>query len=225
MTNYNSSKIKSFVLGHGRITKGQSRAINELSPKWCIEPQKNPLNFKKIFKSKKPIVIDVGFGMGEELIDYAQKNTDKNILGIDIYKPGIGRALRQIEINNIKNIRIINADAVEILELMIDNNSISEFHIYFPDPWPKKKHNKRRLIKKNFAELVKKKLTKKGIIHCITDDRDYALQILDTLESTKQLLNTSSNFSSRSKNRKLTKFEKKAEEQMLKIYEIKFKKN
>ena len=88
-----------------------------------------------------------------------------------------------------------------------------------------KKHNKRRLIKKNFAELVKKKLSKKGIIHCITDDRDYAIQILEALKSTKQLFNTSSNFSSRSENRKLTKFEKKAEEQMLKIYEIKFKKN
>ena len=225
MSNFFNSNVKSFVLRSGRVTSAQKRALRDYSEFFCIPFSNKQLPLEKIFGNNNPIVLDIGFGMGDEIIDFSTKNTTKNVLGIEMYKPAIGNLLKNIYEKNIKNIRIIECDAYCVLNYMIPDESIYEIHIYFPDPWPKKKHLKRRLFNVQFAEIIARKLKINGEIKCATDNSNYAEQIVSALSNQKFLQNMNDRYGNRPKNRIISKFEKKAFNNGSKIFEISFQRS
>ena len=224
MSNFFNSNVKSFVLRGGRVTSAQKRALQDYYKFFCVPFSNKELPPEKIFGNSNPIVLDIGFGMGHEIIDFSTKNSTKNVLGIEIYKPAIGNLLKNIYEKNIKNIKIIEYDAYCVLNYMIPDESIDEIHIYFPDPWPKKKHVKRRLLNVKFAEIVARKLKNNGEIKCATDNSNYAEQIVSALGKQKYLQNMNETYGNRPKDRVFSKFEKKALSDDSKIYEISFQK-
>ena len=222
MSNFFYSNVKSFVLRSGRVTSAQKKALQDYSEFFCVPFSKKELPPEKIFGNKNPIVLDIGFGMGHEIIDFSLKNTNKNVLGIEMYKPAIGNLLKIIYEKNIKNIKIIEYDAYYVLNNMIPDESINEIHIYFPDPWPKKKHVKRRLLNTEFAEIIARKLKNSGEIKCTTDNSNYAEQIVTALGKQKYLKNMNDRYGLRPRDRKISKFEQKAFNSNNRIYEISF---
>lgn len=198
--------IRSFVRREGRITSAQKNAINELSSKYCIEFQQRLLDIHLHFPREAPLVLEIGFGMGDSLLEMAQLEADNNFLGIEVYRPGIGSLIAAIEKNAVTNIRVICADAVEVMKFMIPDNSLSRVQIFFPDPWPKKRHHKRRLIQLPFVELVYQKLKPQGLLHLATDWQPYAEHMQSVLSECNGFTDIStSNLS----NRPVTKFEKR----------------
>ncbi len=224
MSNFFSSNIKSSVVRRGRLTKSQKKAILDLSALFCVPFSQFVIQPKNIFGNDHPTVLDIGFGMGDEILDYARKNPQKNILGIEIYKPAIGNILKKIYELNIMNIRIVANDENLFLEYMIPNAVLSEIHIYFPDPWPKKKHKKRRLINEAFARILALKLESDGKVLCATDNQEYAEQILEIFDGQNSLKNMNTDYGDRPDERKFTKFEKKAFSNDSQVYEIYFAK-
>ena len=222
MSNFFYSNVKSFVLRSGRVTSAQKRALQDYSEFFCVPFSKKELPPEKIFGNSNPIVLDIGFGMGHEIIDFSLKNTTKNVLGIEMYKPAIGNLLKNIYEKNIKNIKIIEYDAYCVLNKMIPDESINEIHIYFPDPWPKKKHFKRRLLNIGFAEIIARKLKNSGEIKCATDNSNYAEQIMSVLGKQKYLQNMNDRYGQRPKDRIISKFEQKAFDNHTTVYEIFF---
>ena len=222
MSNFFYSNVKSFVLRSGRVTSAQKRALQDYSEFFCVPFSKKEISLEKIFGNSNPIVLDIGFGMGHEIIDFSLKNTTKNVLGIEMYKPAIGNLLKNIYEKNIKNIKIIEYDAYCVLNKMIPDESINEIHIYFPDPWPKKKHFKRRLLNIGFAEIIARKLKNSGEIKCATDNSNYAEQIMSVLGKQKYLQNMNDRYGQRPKDRIISKFEQKAFDNHTTVYEIFF---
>ena len=221
MKNLFSLKIKSFVLGRGRITSSQRNAIENHGDKWIIKLQK-PANVESLFKKRANVTLEIGFGMGDTLINSAVENPTDNFIGIEVYKSGIGRVLNKIEELGIKNIRLIEGDAVEINKNIFVDNSFKNIHLFFPDPWPKKRHHKRRIIHKDFVESVANILTESGCFHCATDNENYAEQMLSPLSSCKSLKNLSHRFSKKPINRAVSKFEKRAIESGRKVFNLSF---
>jgi tRNA (guanine-N7-)-methyltransferase len=225
MEKFLNSNIKSFVVRNNRLTKGQKKAIIDFSSMYCLTPESCPIGFKNVFRDDKPIVIDIGFGMGQEMINYASTHHEINILGIEVYKPAIGSVLREINTKELKNLRLVVGDALTVVKDFVPSNSIKEFHIYFPDPWPKKRHYKRRLIDNEFSKILIDKLNHGGFLRSATDNSDYAHQILSCFTSQKLLTNTANGFAERPIDRHCSKFEKKALQKNSSIYEICFKKS
>ncbi|MDC7227138.1 MAG: tRNA (guanosine(46)-N7)-methyltransferase TrmB [Spirochaetales bacterium] len=201
-------KIKSYVLRASRMSKGQKIALELLSEKYCIEFQDDFLDIKDKFNSER-LCIEIGFGMGTATGKIAADNPDMNFLGIEVHKPGVGRLLSDIQSRGLSNLRIINHDAVEVLEKMIPDSSIEGFHIFFPDPWPKKKHHKRRLLNDEFTALLVSKLRPNGYIYAVTDWEDYAKQMLAVLSSNKDLKNAFEGWADSPGWRPQTAFERK----------------
>ena len=203
--------IKSFVLRQGKITAGQLNAINTLLPKYGVKYQSTPVDLDTSFNSKQDKIIEIGFGMGAATWQIAKQNPDKDYLGIEVHGPGVGTLLMSMVEHDVNNIRIIQHDAVEVLRDMIPNNSITGFHIYFPDPWHKKKHHKRRIIQPDFINLLSSKLKPGGYIHLATDWEHYALYMLDVLNQNTNLQNQSpdNTYVERPSYRPLTKFEQR----------------
>jgi len=204
-------QIKSFVLRQGKITTGQRNAIDSLGSTYIITYQEQPINLNKYFGNNNPIIIEIGFGMGHATWQIAKQNPHYNYLGIEVHSPGVGSLLMHIEDNQVPNLRIIQHDAVEVLKNMIKNTSIYGFHIYFPDPWPKKRHHKRRIIQEKFVNLLIDKLIPNGYIHLATDWEEYALWMLDILNKEDRLINQSEthDYVLRPEYRPLTKFEQR----------------
>ena len=221
MKNLFSLKIKSFVLGRGRITSSQRNAIDNHGDKWIIRLQKQA-DVENFFKKKATLTLEIGFGMGDALIDLAIKNPNDNFLGIEVYKSGIGKVLQKIEHHGIKNIRLIEGDAADICQDVFVKNSFKNIHLFFPDPWPKKKHHKRRIIQKNFVDSIANNLLVSGCFHCATDNENYAQQMLVTLSNCKSLKNLSYKFSKRPNNIAISKFEKKALKSGRNIFNLSF---
>jgi len=210
--------IKSFVLRSGRMSHAQKRSYETLFPLYAIKgDEKGVIDFPSIFGNENPLHIEIGFGMGRATAGIALKNSGVNYLGIEVHRPGIGRLLWDIEKMAIKNIRIIEGDATEILSNRIPDNSVSAFHIFFPDPWPKKRHHKRRLVKRPFTDLLAAKLLLGGYIYMVSDWDDYGDWALSELSSTPALVNKYPAFSDLQQWRPETEFEKKAR---LKNHEI-----
>jgi len=210
--------IKSFVLRSARMSPAQKRSYETLFPLYAIKgDEKGNIYCHSLFGNDGPLYIEIGFGMGRATADIALKNPGINYLGIEVHKPGIGRLLWDIEEMSIKNIRIIEGDAMEILTNKIPDNSVSAFHIFFPDPWPKKRHHKRRLVKRPFTDLLAAKLLPGGYIYMVSDWADYADWALSELNATPALVNRYSAFSEPQIWRPETEFEKKAR---LKNHEI-----
>ncbi|HMT02575.1 MAG TPA: tRNA (guanosine(46)-N7)-methyltransferase TrmB [Burkholderiales bacterium] len=211
MYNKCTQQIKSFVLRQGKITQSQKKAVYNLMPKYGIEFQEQMLDLNKIFKRDNPKIIEIGFGMGHATWQIAMNNPNNDYLGIEVHTPGVGSLLIQIEQCNITNLKLIRHDALSVFKNMIADNSISGIYIFFPDPWPKKRHHKRRIIQTEFVDLLCDKLIKGGFIHLATDWEDYAHWILNKLTNSSKLVNKekSQGFIQKPDYRPLTKFEER----------------
>jgi tRNA (guanine-N7-)-methyltransferase len=186
-------RIKSFVMRAGRTTQGQQRAIDELGPKFLIPYTSELLRWESVFStsdSVRPKILEIGFGMGETTAHIAKLRNSDDFLALEVHEPGVGALLKKIGEEQIENIRIIRHDAVDVLENMIADDVLDGVHIFFPDPWHKKKHNKRRLIQPEFISKLCKKLKAGSYIHLATDWEEYAQQMLAVLSSESQLQNT-----------------------------------
>ncbi len=199
--------IKSFVHHRSHITPNQQLALDRLKPIWSIPYRKNILQPASVYKREAPLILEIGFGMGETTLSIAQQRPQDDFLGVEVYDAGVGSLLRRIDDSKVSNIRIIQHDAVEVVRDMIEPNSLAGVHIYFPDPWPKKRHHKRRLVQSPFINLLSTRLAKGGYIHCATDWEHYAHQMLEVLSAEPLLQNTSDGFAERPDYRPLTKFE------------------
>ena len=200
--------IRSYILRQGRITAGQTKAIQENFQKYAVVFQNKLTNFSDLFKNKNSdLILEIGFGMGTSTAEIAKSNLNKNYIAIEVHSPGVGNLLKLIKESDISNLKIIQHDAVEVLNLMVKNNSLDGIHIFFPDPWPKKRHHKRRLIQSNLLKLIAQKIKKSGYLHIATDWEDYALWIIDLLDKEELLQKTSDDFFKKPDYRPLTKYE------------------
>lgn len=199
--------VRSFVLRQGRVSNAQGRAYDALMPVYGLPFQTTPLDLAAGFGRKAPIILEIGFGMGETTAAIAAAHPDNNYLAIEVHTPGVGSLLKQIEERGLRNLRIIQHDAVDVLEHMIPPSSLSGVHIFFPDPWPKKRHHKRRLIQAPLVALVASRLRPQAYLHAATDWEDYAQQILAVLNAEPLLCNTAETFAPRPSDRPQTKFE------------------
>lgn len=202
---HNKKSIRSFVKRSGRLTKSQKNALQDYSSNYILDTNNTNTDLKACFDSDQHnLVIEIGFGDGAALIESALKYPDKNFIGIEVYDSGLGQCLNTINQHKIKNIRLIYGDAVEVFEQFIIKKSVEKINILFPDPWPKKRHHKRRLINKGFLALLSKSLKNKGIVNVSTDWEDYAQQIELTFKESNQFKEIKSEL----RNLK-TKFEKR----------------
>lgn len=177
-------EIKSFVRRQRRLTPRLEKALHTAWPQFGITiPENEQLNFAKIFNRVAPTILEIGFGHGDTLIPMAKQNPNQNYLGIEVHEPGVAAVMAEIIENNLTNIRVIQNDAVKILQNNIADHTLSRVHIYFPDPWPKKKHHKRRIIQTEFLDLLKNKLMGGGVLHFATDWDDYAKHVMSLLSA------------------------------------------
>jgi tRNA (guanine-N7-)-methyltransferase len=199
--------IRSYVLRQGRMSPAQTRNIQEGMPRWGIPYAKQPLDAATVFGRVAPVVLEIGFGMGFTTVEIAAARPDTDFVGIEVHGPGVGSALKLIAERGLTNLRVIQHDAVEVLRDMIPDGSLAGVHVYFPDPWPKKRHLKRRLIQPPLVAQLAARLTPGGYLHCATDIEDYGQQMLDVLSAEPLLENTVDGFAPRPDYRPLTKFE------------------
>lgn len=179
--------IRSFVLRQGRTTPAQKRALEQLLPKYGLPFRPGPISFREVFGRTAPVVLEIGSGMGETTAAIAQSRPDADFIAIEVHGPGVGSLLNRIEALELANLKVIRHDAVEVLETMIADGALTAIHLFFPDPWPKKRHHKRRLVQPEFAALAARKLAPSGVVHAATDWPDYA-EHMDTVLSTEALL-------------------------------------
>ncbi len=217
-------EIKSYVLRAGRMSPAQRASYEELYKDYSIEFQNNYIDLESVFPGKD-VIVEIGFGMGDATWQIAKDNPDKGYIGIEVHTPGVGKLLHQMKTNNVWNIRVIEHDAVEVIEKLFNNESVSGVHIFFPDPWPKKKHHKRRLVQKDFIEKILRVLKKDGYIYAVTDWEEYAEQMLDVLSSIDSLYNPYKGYATAQDWRPRTKFETKGLDKKHKINEVLFRKN
>ena len=217
-------EVKTYVLRIGRMTAAQEKAYAELSPSWCIPFEEKKINFVDVFGNTNPIIVEIGFGMGDATVNMAAANPDINYLGIEVHRPGVGKVLSEIKRRELKNLYIIEHDALEVLEKMIGDNSVNGFHIFFPDPWPKKRHHKRRMIQRPRTNLLAQKLAAGGYLYFVTDWLEYAEFALEELNQTEGLKNKYNGFAEPQPWRYQTKFERKGLSADRKITEIFFEK-
>lgn len=217
-------EVKTYVLRIGRMTAAQQKAYDELSPAYCIPYEEKPINFVEIFGNTNPIIVEIGFGMGDATANIAEKNPDINYIGIEVHKPGVGKLLGEIKRRNLKNLFIIEHDALEVLENMFPAQSINGFHIFFPDPWPKKRHHKRRMVQRPRTNLFAQKLSSGGYLYFVTDWYEYAEFALEELNATSGLKNKYDGFAEPQEWRTQTKFERKGLDADRVITEILFEK-
>ncbi len=199
--------VRSFVLRQGRMTPAQQRALDVLLPRHGIAFQTAPLDFDRVFGRRAPRVLEIGFGMGETLAALAQVRPDEDFLGIEVHSPGVGRLLNRVDELGLSNVRVIRHDAVEVVAAMIPAASLAGIHVFFPDPWPKKRHHKRRLLQPAFVHELAQRLVPDGYLHVATDWEDYAQEILAVLAAEPLLANAADGFAARPDHRPLTKFE------------------
>jgi len=220
-----SRRIRSFVCRNSRQTQAQHNAYEKWWPQFGIAPSKTQLNLEMIFGQCQPVFLEIGFGTGQSLLACAKQNPDKNFIGVETHKPGIGALLQCIEREQISNIRIYHGDVVDLLQMEIAADCFSGAQIFFPDPWQKRRHFSRRLIQSEFVSLLVSKCKVGSSVHLATDWHDYAKQMMDVLEQESKLKNTmnSFQFASRSPYRPvLSKFEKRALKEGRSIWELQF---
>ncbi|MDL5035041.1 tRNA (guanosine(46)-N7)-methyltransferase TrmB [Comamonas resistens] len=199
--------IKSYVRRAGRTTTGQAKAFEELGPRFLLQYHKAPLDAAAVYGREGKLILEIGFGMGEATAHIARVRPDDNFLCCEVHEPGVGALLKRIGEQEIENIRILQHDAVEVIDNMLPEASIDGVHIFFPDPWHKKKHNKRRLIQSPLIAKLAARIKPGGYIHCATDWEPYAVQILEVLNAEPTLQNTADSYAEKPDYRPLTKFE------------------
>lgn len=201
--------IRSFVLRAGRMGSGQQKALDQLSPHFVLQYVPTPLDLEAIFQRPGTKILEIGFGMGGATAEIAQTHPENDFLGIEVHTPGVGALLKQIGERRLTNLRIVQHDAVEVLQYMIADGCLDGIHIYFPDPWHKARHHKRRLIQPGFVALLTQKLKTGGYLHLATDWENYAEQMLSVLTAEVRLSNTAHEYAPRPAYRPLTKFEQR----------------
>lgn len=202
-----SRRIRSFVLRAGRMGTGQARALADLGPRFVLPYAAQPLDMAATFGREAPRVVEIGFGMGHATAEIAKLQPETDFLGIEVHTPGVGALLKRIGEDELTNLRIVQHDAVEVFEHMLAPASLAGVHVFFPDPWHKKKHHKRRLIQPAFVSLLVSRIAPGGYLHCATDWADYAEQMLAVLSAEPALTNTADGYAPRPDYRPLTKFE------------------
>jgi tRNA (guanine-N7-)-methyltransferase len=217
--------IRSFVLRQGRVSNAQRRAVDSLLSVYGIAYAPGALDFEQEFGRRAPAILEIGFGMGETSARIAQAHPENNYLGIEVHTPGVGSLLKRIDEDGLANLRLIQHDAVEVLEHMIEPAALAGAHIFFPDPWPKKRHHKRRLIQPGFASLLASRLAPGGYLHAATDWEEYAEQILAVFAAEPGLVNTAPGFAPRPDYRPLTKFESRGLKLGHGVWDIIFRKS
>jgi tRNA (guanine-N7-)-methyltransferase len=200
-------RIRSFVTRAGRLSIAQERAIETLGPQFCIPYEKASYDFNASFGRQAPLILEIGFGMGDSTAKIAAGMPDKNFVGVEVHTPGIGSLLKLIGEQGLQNLRLIQHDAFEVLTHMVAPNSLDGVHVFFPDPWHKARHNKRRLIQGPLVELLSSRLKQGGYLHCATDWQEYAEQMLEVLGAEVTLRNTAEGYAPRPDYRPITKFE------------------
>ncbi len=202
---------------------GQARALAELGPRFLIPYAESPLDLDAAFGRKAPKVLEIGFGMGETTARIAAEHPDIDYLGVEVHTPGVGALLKRIGELGLSNVRIIQHDAVEVVRHMLPVASLDGVHIFFPDPWHKKRHHKRRLIQPEFVRLLVSRLKTGAYLHLATDWEDYAWQILEVLTAEPLLVNTAEGFAARPTYRPLTKFEQRGLRLGHKVWDLLFR--
>jgi tRNA (guanine-N7-)-methyltransferase len=201
--------IRSFVLRQGRVSPAQQRSLDNLMPRYGIPYSVLPLDLEVTFGRSAPKILEIGFGMGEPTAKIALDHPQNDYLALEVHPPGVGSLLKQIDAQGIQNIRIIQHDAVEVLRDMVNDATLDGVHIFFPDPWHKARHNKRRLIQSPFIAKLVQKIKPGGYIHVATDWQEYAVQVLAVLGAEPLLQNTATDYADKPAYRPLTKFEQR----------------
>lgn len=202
--------IRTYVLRAGRMTEAQKKALDVLSPRFCLPYDERILEPQAVFGQDRPLVMEIGFGMGQATWRIALERPEFNYLGVEVHAPGVGRLLMEIDRRGIQNLRLIQHDAVQVLGAMIADSSLAGFHIFYPDPWPKKRHHKRRLMRPALVDLMVRKLATDGYIYFVTDIEEYALATKEVLDAFPSLANEYEGFAERVSWRPETKFEARA---------------
>ena len=202
-------RIRSFVTRAGRVSTGQRRAMDELGPRFVVPYSPDPVNWDALFGRQAPRVLEIGFGMGATTAEIAAARPGDDFIGVEVHEPGVGALLKLIGEAALTNIRIIQHDAVEVLEHMIEPGTLDGVHIFFPDPWHKARHHKRRLIQPPFVALLASRLKPGAYLHCATDWQNYAEQMLEVLGADPSLENTAPDYAPRPDYRPVTKFERR----------------
>lgn len=220
-------RIRSFVRRGGRITAAQARALKELWSEFGIDFAPGRLDLDRVFGRRAPRLLEIGFGNGEALLAIARERGDWDCLGIEVYEPGVGRLLLQAHDAGLRNLRVLCHDAVEVLEQQLPDDSIDEALVFFPDPWPKKRHHKRRLIQPIFAASLARKLTREGVLRLATDWQPYAEQMLEVLNACELLVNAAPDraFSPRPAIRPPTRFERRGQRLGHAVWDLEYRKN
>ncbi len=201
--------VLSFVRREGRLTSGQQRALDTLWDRYGVDASPGLLDLDKLFRRRAPRILEIGFGNGQFLATMAQARSDADFLGIEVHRPGVGHVLMRIESLGLSNLRVLCVDAVEVLARQLPDASLNRIQVFFPDPWPKHRHHKRRLIQPDFVALLARKLKPGAHLHLATDWEAYALHMLAVLEAAEGFVNTASKFAERPYYRPLTKFERR----------------
>jgi tRNA (guanine-N7-)-methyltransferase len=201
--------IRSYVLRQGRISNAQRRAHTELLPLYGVVFSPAILDLDRLFGRQAPKILEIGFGMGETTAAIAQQHPENDYLGVEVHTPGVGSLLARIAELRLANVRVIQHDAVEVLENMIAPETLAGLHLFFPDPWPKKRHHKRRLIQGPFVSLLASRMKPGAVLHVCTDWEDYAAQMLQVFSAETTLENTAAGYAARPDARPQTKFERR----------------
>ena len=216
--------IRSFVLRQGRVTHAQRRACEELLTVYGVPFAPAPLDLDRLFGRAAPRILEIGFGMGETTATIAQAHPENDYLGIEVHTPGVGSLLKQLDDLNLKNVRIIRHDAVEVLQQMIASAALDGVHLFFPDPWPKKRHHKRRLVQAPFVALLASRMKSGATVHTCTDWEDYARQMLEVLSAEPALRNAAPGYADRPEGRPETKFERRGLALGHRVWDLVFRK-
>lgn len=201
--------IRSFVVRAGRMGSGQQRALQELAPRWVLPFAPTLPDWDAQFGRRAPRVLEVGFGMGQATAELARAHPNIDFIGVEVHPPGVGALLMRIEQMGLANLRIIQHDAVPVLEHMVAPSSLAGVNLFFPDPWPKKRHHKRRIVQPRWVALAASRLAPGGMLHCATDWQPYAEHMLAVLGAEPRLANRHAGFAPRPPHRPLTKFEQR----------------
>ncbi|GHF84930.1 tRNA (guanosine(46)-N7)-methyltransferase TrmB [Thalassotalea marina] len=219
-------KVRSFVKREGRLTKGQARALELYWQEMGLNHENGMVNFSELFGNDNPVVLEIGFGMGKSLVEMAKNAPELNFVGIEVHRPGVGACVALAKEEGVDNLKVYEHDAIEILADCIPDGSLSTVQLFFPDPWHKKKHHKRRIVQPEFVETIRQKLKVGGVFHMATDWENYAECMLDDMQSSPGYKNLSetNDYVPRPDNRPLTKFEQRGHRLGHGVWDLQFSK-
>lgn len=219
--------IRSFVMRAGRTTLGQEKALEEVWPKLGLSVEGGMLDLATVFGRESDVVLEIGFGMGDSLIAMAQAAPEQDFIGIEVHRPGVGRLLSRADELGLTNIRVFSEDAIEVLAQCIPDNALTTLQLFFPDPWHKKKHHKRRIVQSDFAQNIRQKLKMGGCFHMATDWENYAEHMMDVMESEEGYQNRAGErvFSPQPETRPVTKFQRRGEKLGHGVWDLIYQRN